>query len=84
MCYSYIQFISPTIELSLLVAKNNIPESKIHGVNMRPIWGLQGTGGAHVGPMNFFIWDQTTTYSCLHYSWKAQISNHILTSLFMT
>ena len=32
------------------------PDSKVHGANMRPIWGRQGPGGPHVGPMNFAIW----------------------------
>ena len=39
--------------------KTNIkmfPDSKIHGANMGPIWGLHGPGGPHVGPMNFAIW----------------------------
>ena len=32
------------------------PDSKVHGVNMVPIWGRQDPGGPHVGPMNFVIW----------------------------
>ena len=32
------------------------PDSKVHGVNMGPIWGRQNSGGPHVGPMNFAIW----------------------------
>ena len=35
----------------------NIPDSKVHGANMGSIWGRQDPGGAHVGPMNFAIWD---------------------------
>ena len=31
-------------------------DSKVHGVNMGPIWGRQATDGPHVGPMNFVIW----------------------------
>ena len=34
-----------------------IPDSKVHGANMGPIWGQQDPGGPHVGPMNFAIWD---------------------------
>ena len=34
-----------------------IPNSKVHGANMGPIWGRQDPGGPHVGPMNFAIWD---------------------------
>ena len=33
-----------------------IPDSKVHGANMGPIWGQQDPGGPHVGPMNFAIW----------------------------
>ena len=33
------------------------PDSKVDGGNMGPIWGRQGSGGPHVGPMNFAIWD---------------------------
>ena len=36
---------------------DNIPDSKVHGANMGPIWGRQDPGGPHVGPMNFAIWD---------------------------
>ena len=34
-----------------------IPNSKVHGPDMGPIWGRQDPGGLHVGPMNFAIWD---------------------------
>ena len=34
-----------------------IPDSKVHGANMGSIWGRQGPGGPHVGPMNFAMWD---------------------------
>ena len=30
--------------------------SKVHGANMRPIWGRQDPGGPHIGPMNLAIW----------------------------
>ena len=32
-----------------------VPNSKVHGANMGPIWGRQDPGGPHVGPMNFAI-----------------------------
>ena len=35
---------------------HNLPDSKVHGANMGPIWGRQDPGGPHVGPMNFAIW----------------------------
>ena len=34
-----------------------IPDSKVHGANMGPIWGRQDPGGPHVGPMNLAIRD---------------------------
>ena len=40
-----------------------IPDSKVHGANMRPIWGRLDPGGPHVGPMNFAIWD--VSYGCV-------------------
>ena len=36
---------------------SNIPQSKVHGANMGPIWGRQDPGGPHVGPTNFAIWE---------------------------
>ena len=41
----------------ILAITENIPDSKVHGANMGPIWGRQDPGGPHVGPMNFAIWD---------------------------
>ena len=38
------------------IAKNILPDSKVHGANVGPIWGRQDPGGPHVGPMNFAIW----------------------------
>ena len=34
-----------------------IPDSKVHGANMGPIWILSAPDGPHVGPMNLGIWD---------------------------
>ena len=36
---------------------HRIPDSKVYGANMGPIWGRQDPGGPHVGPMNFAIRD---------------------------
>ena len=49
--------------------KQNIPDSKVHGANMGPIWGQQDPGGPHVGPMNFAIWDTVD----IIYLWKRVI-----------
>ena len=43
--------------VKFLITLNTIPDSKVHGANMGPIWGRQDPGGPHVGPMNFTIWD---------------------------
>ena len=34
---------------------NAVPDSKIHGVNMGPIWVLSAPDGPHVDPMNFAV-----------------------------
>ena len=33
-----------------------VPDIKVNGANMGPIWDQQDPGGPHVGPMNFPIW----------------------------
>ena len=37
-------------------AGTTVPDSKVRGANMGPIWGRQDPGGPHAGPMNFAIW----------------------------
>ena len=44
-----------------------LPDSKVHGAHMGPIWGRQDPGGPHVGPMNFAIWARSKTKASL---WK--------------
>ena len=46
-----------TAKLECVVRLWNIPDSKVHGANMGPIWGRQDPDGTHVGPMNYAIWD---------------------------
>ena len=36
---------------------NPIPDRKVHGASMGPIWDRQDPGGPHVGPINFALWD---------------------------
>ena len=43
-----------------------IPDSKVSGANMGPIWGQQDPGGPHVGPRNFAIWDVIHISGLLH------------------
>ena len=33
-----------------------IPQSKVHGTNIRPTWVLSAPGGPHVGLVNLAIW----------------------------
>ena len=40
-----------------LIHMKHIPDGKVHGANMGPIWGRQDPGEPHVGPMNFAIWE---------------------------
>ena len=42
-----------------------VPDSKVHGANMGPIWDRQDPGGPHVGPMNFAIWG-INEMNCVH------------------
>ena len=44
-------------EISASLLTKSIPDSKVHGANMGPIWGRQDPGGPHVDPMNFANWD---------------------------
>ena len=48
-----------------------IPDSKVHGANMGPIWARQDSGGPHVGPINFAIWD-----TLCNVSKRFDIDNH--------
>ena len=34
----------------------SVPDSKVQGANMGPIWGWQDPGGPHAVPKNFAIW----------------------------
>ena len=34
----------------------SVPDNKVHGANMVPIWGRKDPGGPHAGPMNLAIW----------------------------
>ena len=43
--------------LTVLMLYHNIPDNKVHGANIGPIWGRKDPGGPHVGPMNLAIWD---------------------------
>ena len=56
-----------------------VPDSKVHGANMGPIWGRQDPGGPHVGPMNFAIWGVISVYSNINVPCTAlQLQQEIL------
>ena len=42
-------------------APESVPDSKVPGANMGPIWGRQDPDGPHFGPMNFAIWGLETS-----------------------
>ena len=46
-----------------------IPDDKVRGVNMRPIWVLSAPDGPHVGPTNLAIRDTIATVP-VKQSWK--------------
>ena len=41
---------------SAYICLDILPDIKVHGANMGPIWGQQDPGGPHIGPMNLAIW----------------------------
>ena len=43
------------------------PDSKVHGANMRPIWGRQDPVGPYVGPMIFAIWEDKQVLTLYRY-----------------
>ena len=62
---------------------HTIPDGKVHGANMGPIWGRQDTGGPHVCPMNFAVWDaaaKSIVFEILKYAPTVCIYKHHQTS----
>ena len=58
---SYLNEYFDVLHVSKMYASKMLyPDSKVHGANMRPIWGRQDPGGPHVGPMKLAIWDSYT------------------------
>ena len=61
--------------------KLNIPDNKVYGANMGPIWGRQDPGGPHVGPMKLAIWDLSMLIHVhlmpMKQHWIPWISNHM-------
>ena len=65
MCNSFFFSWKTTLSIPLLdhhhhwitIESTSIPDSKVHGANIGPIWGPQDPGGPHFGSLNFAIWD---------------------------
>ena len=55
------------------IASYGVPDSKVHGDNMWPIWRREDPGGPHVGPMNLAItgitkyWQKSLLKGFVHY-----------------
>ena len=49
-----------------MCTRDHVPDSKVHGANIGPIWGRQDPGGPHVGPMNFVIWGTLSSVNQKH------------------
>ena len=61
-----------------------VPDGKVHGANMEPIWGRQDPDGSHVGPVNFAIWGYPE--NMLNKEWSVPrletITNHVTSHLW--
>ena len=73
--FSELRFMPCTCDSYVL--HQYIPDSKVHGANMGPIWSQQDPDGPHVGPMNFAIWDVSCTVCC-HSNTVNNLSNTII------
>ena len=56
---------SPTIDHQMIwtigfIMSHQVPDSKVYGANMGPIWDRQDPGGPHDGPINIAVWDIIT------------------------
>ena len=57
----------------------DIPDSKVNGANMGPIWGRQDPCGPHVGHMNLAIWDGVSTVSIWSGIWRVMMGRYFIT-----
>ena len=51
-----------SMPLAMTKYTNTVPDSKVHGANMGPIWGQQAPGWPYVDPTNFAIWGASQTW----------------------
>ena len=59
-----------------------IPDSKVHGANMGPIWDRQVLVGPHVGPMNLAIWDDFKRCYVPRCIWTYFVSSTVLKQVY--
>ena len=52
----------PVSKWSMCTSADSVPDSKVHGANMGPIWAWQYPDGPHVGPMSLAIWGGSKKY----------------------
>ena len=68
-----------------MLGHTDIPDSKVHGANMGPIWGRQDPGKPHAGPMNLDIWDTIHRDWLLEYftkqRYKLNLADYTLVSV---
>ena len=55
----------------------DVPDGKVHGANMGPIWDRQDPGGPHVGPMKFAIWGITAASMSDRFKFGLDIPRYI-------
>ena len=55
-CFYPLTFISMGSREKTLNSPGPVPDSKVHGAYMGPIWGQQAHDGLHVDPVNFVMW----------------------------
>ena len=78
-----IQHLQDPIMTSWQQMVDIIPDRRVHGANMGPIWGRQDPGGPHVGPMNLANWDNYEQISLknkmvkTHCRWQCQELHNI-------
>ena len=60
-----------------------IPDSKVYGANMGPIWGRRDPGGPHVDPTNLAIWDAIEIWCNGHGNAMWSISSGYYTALML-
>ena len=66
--HTALQWSRENIDQTLTSQKTaHIPDSKVHGANMGPIWGQQDPGGPHVGPMNLLSGERELCSVCTEY-----------------